>query len=110
MIKPKETVITYLPRNDLVLVKVVNLGEVRGVAMPDIAMQGKVYIVEAVGPKVEGLKQGDEVLIGGKANEDWAFLPSSKDLFITRQENVLLVVREEIQGEPEDQELGATIP
>ena len=85
------------PRNDYVLIKSITLGQTEsGIALPDQSIQGKKYVVEALGPKVEGLKVGDSILMVGTAGEDWAFLPGSKDLLIIKEQNCVLIYEEEV--------------
>jgi hypothetical protein len=85
----------YRPRNDMILIRRVDRGSVRGIVMPNIAQEGKVLIVEEVGPDVkDGLKTGDVVLAIGTPGQDLVRIPESSDLFLTRQGNVLVVVEE----------------
>lgn len=50
------------------------------------------YFVEATGPEIEDLQVGQQVLMMGKLGEDIAPLPLAKNLFITKQVNVLVVI------------------
>ena len=86
--------VTYRPRNDLVLSRVVDTGEQRGILMPQQSIQGKRYLVEAIGPKVEDLQVGDWVFMTGQQKVDWDMLPFSNDLLTIRQENIILVVED----------------
>ena len=89
----------YRPRNDYVLIRTTQAGISKtGLAFPDISLQGKEHIVHAVGPAVEGLKVGEKVLMVGKMGEDYAYLPNSKDLFIIKQANIVLVYEVEEDG------------
>ena len=82
----------YRPRNDYCLIKVTSLGLTpSGLAMPDVSVQGKEYFVVAKGPMVEDLAVGDKVLMVGSPNEDYAYLPNSKELLIIKQANIVLV-------------------
>jgi NADPH:quinone reductase-like Zn-dependent oxidoreductase len=84
----------YQPRNDKVLVRVLSIGKSEGgVALPEISIEGKEFVVEAVGPKVEDLEVGDRVLMIGKINEDYCFLPRSHELLVIPEKNILLRVR-----------------
>lgn len=85
-----------VPRNDFCVVRAVKIDLTKGgLAMPDSAVQGYDHIIVAVGPKVEDCKPGDKVMITGKHGVDYAFIPSCKDLFVIRQDNVVLVFEEE---------------
>ena len=82
----------FKPRNDFALIRVTQLGSVGGIAVPDTAVQGKQFTVEAVGPKVEDLMVGDKVLmVGSQQTGDWSFLPNHRDLIIIREANIVLV-------------------
>lgn len=85
---------TLQPRNDFVLFRIVNLGAIRKIAMPDQAVQGKERIVVAVGPKVEGLAVGDKVYVIGSMGQDVIPFPGERDLYLTKEANVALVERE----------------
>lgn|ERR1700721_1912763 len=92
--KPKAVPIQ--PRGDRVLVRVVDYGRnPSGIAMPDVSQEGKAYIVEAIGPKVEGLKVGDRVLVMGMKGVTYDFIPNSRDLFITAEVNIPLIYGKE---------------
>ena len=86
-----------LPRNDWCLVLMVQLEKVESLHMPQSAIQGKEFIIEAVGPKVEGLKKGDMVLMAGKIGVDYYPLPNSPNLLVIRQEHVVLVFGEGVE-------------
>ena len=89
----------YKPRNDYVLVKIVDLGETpSGIATPQTSIHGKEFHVLAVGPKVDGLKVGDKVLMLGKVNVEYFQLPMAKDLIAIKQEHVVLVVDDGKKG------------
>ena len=89
--------IAYKPRNDFVLFRVVPRKLVRGLAMPDRASEGKDIVIEAVGPKVEGLKVGDRVQAIGTNGQDLVSVPGESGLFLTREANVVLI----LEGDPE---------
>ena len=84
--------IIYKPRNDFVVFRAVKQGSVRGVAMPDSAAEDERYFIVAVGPKAEGLKPGDEVYAIGRLRENWMLIPGTRDLVLTRETNVALVL------------------
>ena len=85
----------YRPRNDIVLIHRIDKGQVRGVAMPDMAAEGKELQVEACGPDVEDLQPGDVVLAIGTPGQDLIRLPGEHALFATKQQNVLMVIEKE---------------
>src|SRR5271166_1538139 len=82
----------FVPRNDNVLVRLINLGVTgKGIAMPDAAEQGKELIVLAVGPLVseEFLKIGDKCLVIGEGTHN---LANCADLFITQEKNIPIIL------------------
>lgn len=84
----------YRCRNDFVLVRVVDLGKTEsGIALPNMAMQGKEFHVVSVGPKVQDLHVGDKVFMIGTKNSHYFELPQSKDLIIIKEEYAVLVDR-----------------
>lgn len=86
---------TYRPREDLVLFKTMEgIKSEGGLAMPDASSEGRVNYIVAVGPKVEDLKLGDRVLIVGVKNETFFEVPRQRGLYITRQSNCMLEIRE----------------
>ena len=85
----------YIPRNAMILVRRVQLGQTpKGIGVPDTSIEGVEHVVVAVGKKVEDLKEGDKVLINGTIGQDYAFLPNSKDLIITHDNNIVLKYEE----------------
>lgn len=87
--------VKYLPRNEFILFRFVDKGHLRTLAMPGIASQGKERVVVAVGPNVEGLKVGDKVLVIGEIGVDVIPLPNDNKLFLTKQQNVALIIEED---------------
>ncbi len=84
------------PRNDYVVFRRVQRGTtLKGIHMPDKSLEGIDHVVEAIGPKVEDLKVGDKVLILGKLGEDYGELPNQKGLYLTRQNNIAIVMEYE---------------
>lgn len=85
----------YRPRNDCVLVRIIDKGHVRGIAVSDTSIHGKEFIVEAIGPQVDGLEIGDKVFMTGIQGEDYAPLPNDKTLMLIKQSNILVIVDED---------------
>ncbi len=81
-------------RNDTVLVRIIDKGELRGIAIPEISIEGKEFHVIAKGPKVEGLEVGDKVLMTGVKNATYFVLPFARDLILVRQDDVVLVLKD----------------
>ena len=85
----------YLPRNDFVILRLEILSENKqGLAIPSKSDEAHKWSIHAVGPDVKDLNPGDVVQAMGTQGEDLARLPREKDLWITKQANILLVVRE----------------
>jgi hypothetical protein len=83
----------YIPRNELVIVRVEVVDTTKtGIAIPQSSLEGKKYIVEAVGPKVEDLLVGDQVLINGTKGEEWNYIPGCNDLIVTHQQFISLKI------------------
>lgn len=83
-------------RNDNVLIRIVQVGKTdSGVLLPEISVEGKLFCVEAVGPKVDDLKVGDKVIMVGEINVDYGYVPGMKDLLCIKQGNVVLVMEPE---------------
>lgn len=78
----------------MVLVRIEQRSEVGGIAMPDIAVEGKRFVIEAAGPDVKGLEAGDEVLMLGARNVTYFEVPGSQNLIVLKQEHVVLVKEE----------------
>jgi len=74
--------VKYQARENYVVIRRQKFDRVRGLAMPDISNVGKQFVVESVGPKVEGLKEGDEVMILGQKGQEYADLPGEPDLLV----------------------------
>jgi len=91
----EENMCPYICRNDFVLLRLVDKGRVGTIITPQSAAQGKERIVVSIGSKVENLAVGDSVFIIGTLGEDVVQLPNHSDLFITKEANVVLVVRKE---------------
>lgn len=80
------------PRNDFVLVRIVSIGETEsGIQLPDYSIEGKEFVVDAIGPDVENLNVGDKILAIGTIGQDLVYLPRRKDLFLTKQNNIVVV-------------------
>ena len=85
----------YQPRGNFVVFQQRNKGTLRGVAIPDRAAEGKELVVIAIGPDVEDLAVGDLVLVIGAVGVDTITLPNERDLYMTRETNVALIVHPE---------------
>ena len=83
--------VTWQPRNDYVLIRIQKLPIVDGISFPDHSIEGKEFVVEALGPKVEGLAVGDKVMALGAKHVTFYEVPNSRDLIVIRQEHVVLV-------------------
>ena len=79
-----------LPRNDYCVVRVKkrDVGP-DGVELPDSSLEGKDFVIEAVGVDVDNLKKGDKVLMVGSKGEDWAFIPRSNELLVIKEANIV---------------------
>jgi hypothetical protein len=87
--------ISYIPRNDFVLYRIVDRGQVRGVHIPQISAQGKDIVIVAVGPEVKDLQPGDKVFAVGTKGQDVIELPNEQHLYLSRQANIVLVVKDD---------------
>ncbi len=86
----------FSPRNDYVVFKRVKRGRtITGIAVSDQAVEGVDHVIVVIGPKVQELKEGDKVLILGTLGQDYGQIPGSKDLFVTKESNVVLIYEEE---------------
>lgn len=79
----------YIPRNDFVLVRLSTVASNGGLILPQMSDQGMKWEVVAIGPKVEDLIVGDEVQMIGTQGEDLLRLPREKDLYISKEANVI---------------------
>lgn len=84
------------PRNDFVLVRISQATTTDGgIALPDVAAQGKRFHVEAVGPDVTRLAKGDRVLLYAKEGTgDYYPVPWERNLILLKQEHVGAIVKE----------------
>ena len=81
------------PRNEYVLIRGEKIEQLRGVALPDGSSESTRFVVVAFGPKVEGLKEGDEVrLVQSPRDPAISLRPQFPDLFVVKQESVILVL------------------
>ena len=84
----------HFPRNDYVLLRRVVHGQTpSGIAVGDTTLEGIDHVVVSYGDKVKNLKEGDKVLIVGQHGLDYAFLPNDRELFVTKEQNVVLVYK-----------------
>lgn len=87
--------IKYTPRNNMVLIRIVEIGKTTtGIQLPQYSVQGKEFIVEAIGPDVKKLNVGDKCLMLGAKNTTYFELPSSQDLIVMEEKHVCLVIEE----------------
>ena len=98
----------FFPRNDGVIFERVKRGQTpSGIIMPDKSLVGVDHVVRAIGPKVEGLKVGDKVMVLGSIGADYGQLANKKGWFFTREANVAYIY----EFDPEDfGETEKTIP
>lgn len=85
-----------IPRNDFVVYRTVlktSFGT-GNLTVPQNSPQAKHHYVEAIGPDVVNLSIGDKILVIGSPGS-LAPLPHDPYLFITRQENIVMVVVED---------------
>jgi hypothetical protein len=78
-------------RNDYVLLRAKTVDKRGTLYVPPNSREGTEYVVEEVGPKVEGLKAGDKVLMNGIVGQHWLSLPNDSSLFICREDTISLV-------------------
>lgn len=84
----------YVPRNDYVVVRLIDLGKtLTGIVVPSISKEAKELRVVAIGPKVDGLKINDSVLM--LQSLDTFPLPNEKDLFAVKQEAIAVVITDQ---------------
>lgn len=88
--------IDFTCRNDTVLVRIVDIGKMGNIALPDTAVEGKQFFVHAVGPLVKDLEPGDEVLMLGRKNDTYWELPFGRDMIVIKQENVVLKMKRKV--------------
>lgn len=82
----------YIPRNDQVVIWMKPRGLTRGgLELPEMSAEGWRHFVVAVGPKVENLSAGDEVLVYGK-DGSLCMINTEKDMYVTSECNIVCVV------------------
>lgn len=88
---------TLKPRHDIVIIRKVARGKsIGGVELPEISKEGVRFIVVAVGPEVNDLKPGDEVVPGGPtAKAEFYPIPGCPDLSAIKEEYCMLLVEKE---------------
>lgn len=84
----------FRPRLDYVIIQIVDVGETEsGIALPQVSVQGKQFVVKAIGPDVKAdFKVGDFVLMLGSKNITYFEIPTAKDLIVIKQEFIVLVI------------------
>ena len=86
----------YFPRGDYVLCRIERVDKSEGgIVIPSVSQQGNKWRVVAFGPDVKGLNAGDEVQLIGAVGEDIVPLPREKDLWLTKESNIVYVVAPE---------------
>jgi hypothetical protein len=84
---------TYRPRNNMVVCQRVPRGETAsGISVPTESAEGHRWYVVAIGPQVEDLEIGDEVLVGGVPGTHYGQIPTEKHLWMVNEVNCLAVV------------------
>ena len=91
---PPELKANYVCRNDYCLIRMTQIGESNGIAIPEVSIEGKQFHVIAKGPKVEQLEVGDRVLMVGKLNDTYWEVPGVRNLLLIKEQNVVLILRE----------------
>ena len=89
----------WRPREDFVLVQI-SQTKPGIIQFPQQSMESQTHTVLAVGPKVEHLQAGDEVLsLSPSSNPTHVNIPGRNDVYIIRQDNVALVKEAGVFGE-----------
>lgn len=83
---------TYEARGSFVIIRRRPRDTVRGLAMPDVSIQSKDFVVESCGHKVEKLKPGDVVMIAGKAGETYFDLPDDSERLVIDERLVPYII------------------
>jgi co-chaperonin GroES (HSP10) len=91
----------YTPRNDYVVLRRSNVGTTKsGIAVPNQSNEGRQYHVVAIGPKVEGLVVGDQVIFAATPDTMILQIPNTDDLLLIRQKWLALILSE-VDGQGE---------
>ena len=80
----------YRALGNKVLVKMVKRTKLHGIDMPDNSVEAYRYFALSVGPKVEGIKAGDELVVGG-FQVPYLQLPGRNDLICILDTQCFLV-------------------
>ncbi len=83
------------PRKDFVIIRIETVDKVNELYMPQNTLHGQRFKVEAIGPEVEDLKVGEQVLMTGQAGVDYSYIPNYPGLLVTKEGNVILVFEPE---------------
>lgn len=82
--------VPYKALGNKVLVRVVKRKVLRGVDLPDTAVEAQRYFAMSVGPKVEGIHIGDEIILGGM-QVPFLEVPGEQDLIVVLDAHCFLV-------------------
>lgn len=81
--------ITYTPRNDYVLLRVVQAGTL---PRPDVSAQNLEFIVVATGPGVTGLNALDRVHVNMMQGIPFYHVNVNKDLILVQEKHIIAVL------------------
>lgn len=84
----------FRPRHGIVILRTIPRGETPGgLKLPTTSKEGNRHIVVAIGPEVEGLKVGDEVVPGGPTLQaEFYPIPGYSDISAIDEKWCMLVV------------------
>lgn len=82
----------YEPLWDFVVVRSVHVDTTNGVVLPESTMESVAWFVVAVSADTKGLAPGDQVLVIGTQGQDVVRLPRERNLYVTKEKNLILKV------------------